>query len=123
MKILILEDEQSVSSAIRFSLQKKGHSIVESHNPIDALNRIEKENFEFLVLDYDLYLLSGLDVLKLFRTNDKSTPVVIITSNEIESINNIEYLQKNACEIISKDKPIKEIINNIESVLSENNHN
>jgi len=46
MKILVLEDEQSVSSAIRFSLQKKGHSVVESHNPIDALNRIEHENFE-----------------------------------------------------------------------------
>lgn len=123
MKILILEDEKSVSSAIRFSLQKKGHTVVEIQNPIDALSRIEEEKFEFLILDYNLYLLSGFDFLKLFRINDHLTPVVIITSNEIESINNLNYLEKNSCKIISKDKPINEIISNIEIALKNKNYN
>ncbi|MEN8192672.1 MAG: response regulator [Bacteroidota bacterium] len=123
MKILILEDEKSVSSAIRFSLQKKGHTVVEIQNPIDALSRIEEEKFEFLILDYNLYLLSGFDFLKLFRINDHLTPVVIITSNEIESMNNLNYLEENSCKIISKDKPINEIISNIEIALKNKNYN
>lgn len=119
MRILVLDDEKTVSSAIRLSLQKKGHTVIESYNPMDAINKMEEEKFEFLVLDYNLYLLSGSDVLKLFRINNKSTPAVIITCNEINSISDNEYLKENSLKIISKDKPISEIVNNIELAINK----
>ena len=67
MKILVLDDEKTVSSAIRFSLQKKGHQVIVSNNPLTALNKLETEKFDFLVLDYNLHPFSGLDILKLFQ--------------------------------------------------------
>jgi DNA-binding response OmpR family regulator len=123
MRILVLDDEKTVSSAIRFSLQKKGHTVIESHNPIDALNQIEKDEVELLVLDYNLHLLSGFDFLKLFRTTNSNTPVVMITSNKIDSINDNQFLKQNTRKIISKDKPINEIVNDIEIALNKDNLN
>lgn len=123
MRILVLDDERTVSSAIRLSLQKKGHTVIESHNPIEALNQIEKDEVELLVLDYNLYLLSGFDFLKLFRTTNTTTPVVMITSNKIDSINDIQFLQQYTRKIISKDKPINEIVNDIEIALNKDNLN
>jgi DNA-binding response OmpR family regulator len=125
MRILVLDDERTVSSAIRLSLQKKGHTVIEAHNPIEALDQIEKDKdkVELLVLDYNLYLLSGFDFLKLFRTTNSNTPVVMITSNKIDSINDNQFLKQNTRKIISKDKPINEIVNDIEIALNKDNLN
>lgn len=118
MKILILDDEITVSRAIGFSLQKKGHSVIEVHHPLDALRKIEQENFDFFVFDVNLSLLSGSDILKIIHNKNNSIPVIIITSQDIESINNSEFLIENKYTIISKEQSIIEITNEIESVIN-----
>jgi hypothetical protein len=47
----------------------------------------------------------------------------MITSNKIDSINDIQFLQQNTRKIISKDKPINEIVNDIEIALNKDNLN
>jgi CheY-like chemotaxis protein len=118
MKILVLDDEKTVSRAISFGLQKKGHLVEEIQNPLDALTKIEQENFDFLVLDFNLSPLSGPDLLKLIHNNNTSIPGIIITSNDIEAIKKSEFPFGIEYKVISKDNSIIDIVNEIESSIA-----
>jgi len=117
MKILLVDDENLIRRALFMGLQVKGHSPVEAKYPLEALKKIKEEQFDLIVFDYKMSLLSGGDLIKILQSRKNKTPALILTSMSVQEMNTagIKLGQK---QILSKDKPIEEIINNIESYCS-----
>jgi len=62
-KILIVDDEEDIRTSIRMVLEKEKHTISEAANGKTALNMLEKEKFNLIILDVMMPEMSGWDVL------------------------------------------------------------
>ena len=75
-KILIVEDEKMINELILRNLQAVGHSCVQAYDGAEALERLDGERFDLVILDIMLPRLSGFEVMS--RIHD--TPVIFLTA-------------------------------------------
>lgn len=66
-RILVVEDENDIRDLIVLHLSREGHSVDACSNGNDAIQKIQKEDYELLVLDWMLPEKSGLEITKEIR--------------------------------------------------------
>ena len=82
MRILLVEDEPTLRSQLRTSLQEAGYTVDEAGNGRDAHFLGDTENYDAVVLDLGLPILDGLTILKRWRESGRSMPVLILTARD-----------------------------------------
>jgi len=80
MKILLLEDDLLLSEIIVEHLEYYKYTVVPVYNGTDAEDLIFSEKFDLLLLDVNVPLLNGFELLKSFRDLGNNTPAIFITS-------------------------------------------
>ena len=80
MKILVIEDEQSLSRFITKGLQQAGYSVQASNDGAKGLEIAASEKFDLLLLDLMLPGTNGFDILSNLRSFKIQTPVIIISA-------------------------------------------
>ncbi len=82
LKILLIEDDNIDARNFERVLAKTGikHSYSHRSTSEGGLNELNKNDYDLVFLDYHLPTTSGLELLKLFRSNGIEVPVIIITS-------------------------------------------
>jgi DNA-binding response OmpR family regulator len=78
-KILLVEDDMSLSDMIRDWLKFERHIGEAAYNGDDALNLLSSVTYDLIILDWDLPGLSGIEVCKLFRERGGNTPILMLT--------------------------------------------
>jgi len=114
MKILIVDDEKTVRRALGFALRKAGYETIEARNYAEALELINIHNFDLLIVDYNLPVISGFEFLEMLKRDGLKISSLIMSSN-----NDILKNQKNGYPLISKDLPVEKILIQIEKMLSQ----
>lgn len=79
MKILVVEDDLSLSDVIAFTLRRAGFEILTAYDGLAALTTWEEQHPTLLVLDLNLPKLDGLDVCRRVRLVDK-TPIIMLSA-------------------------------------------
>ena len=79
MKILVVEDDLSLSDVIAFTLRRAGFEILTAYDGLAALTTWEQQRPDLLVLDLNLPKLDGLDVCRRVRLIDK-TPIIMLSA-------------------------------------------
>ena len=82
--ILIVEDDRTIAESIAFILEQDSFSCQWFDNGIDALDYVENNAVDLMLLDVGLPDMSGFDVLRKLRIKS-DLPVVIITARDDES--------------------------------------
>lgn len=80
MKVLIIEDEMGIVNFLARGLKNEGYEINHMDDGEEALNLLQEEKFELIILDLILPGLSGEDILKKMRERKDATPVIVLTS-------------------------------------------
>ncbi len=80
MKILVLEDNKSLSNVINKALSIEGYQVDCFYDGDDALNAIEN-GYSCFILDINVPNLDGISVMEYIRYNHPNTPVIIISAN------------------------------------------
>ena len=80
MKILLLEDDLILSELIVEHLEYDGYKVTPLYNGIDAETILFKEKFDLLLLDVNVPMLNGFELLKSLREVENYTPAIFITS-------------------------------------------
>jgi len=80
MKILLLEDDLILSEVIAEHLEYYNYNVTSTYNGIEAENILFEEKFDLLLLDVNVPLLNGFELLKGLRESGNETPVIFITS-------------------------------------------
>ena len=86
MRILVVDDHHSMRAIIRNSLFKLGYEhIVEAENGKVALAKLQTEKIDFVISDWSMPEMSGIDLLKTIRSNQKlqSLPVLLVTAEAL----------------------------------------
>ncbi len=84
MRVLLVEDEKRLAEAVASGLTADGFTVDIAHNGEDGLWRATETAYDVVVLDIQLPILSGYEVLKRMRANLLWTPVLMLTAKDGE---------------------------------------
>jgi DNA-binding response OmpR family regulator len=80
MKILLVEDEEMLSSFIAKGLRKLGYAVDIVFDGEEALYNYEIYEYDLIILDLNLPKIDGLDVLREIRIKDMDTKILILSA-------------------------------------------
>jgi DNA-binding response OmpR family regulator len=82
-KILIVEDTPDVLGNLNDFFELEGFEVIESHNGLEALDKIYLYNPDVIITDLRMPVLDGFELLKRIKSHpeQQSIPVVIFTAN------------------------------------------
>ncbi|MEO8069824.1 MAG: response regulator transcription factor [Acidobacteriota bacterium] len=82
MRLLVVEDEEKVASALREGLEGEGYEVVVEHTGEGAFFRLNTETFDLVMLDIMLPGRDGLQILSTLRERGVTAPVLILTARD-----------------------------------------
>lgn len=115
MKLLIIEDDETILEGLKFCLTKEGYDVAAVSNGIDALKTIAEEKVNLMLLDINLPDINGIELYKKIK-EDKDIPTIFLTANDLEPTI-VQALDLGADDYITKPFKTRELISRINSVL------
>lgn len=112
-KILIIEDEKSISDIIKFNLQKEGFEIETAYDGQDGLDKALSIEPCLILLDVMLPLMDGFAVCKKVREKS-NVPIIMLTAKE-EEVDKVLGLELGADDYITKPFSMRELIARIKA--------
>ncbi|GFD88413.1 DNA-binding response regulator [Tenacibaculum sp. KUL152] len=109
MRILLVEDDKPLSSALTTSLSKANYVIDCVYDGASALNTLRAAQNDIVVLDLGLPDQDGLSVLKRIRKTNPTLPVLILTARDKTS-DKISGLDAGADDYLPKPFEIDELL-------------
>jgi len=112
MKILIVEDEIGISNFLKQGLEEEGYEITLAFNGADGLDLAQTNNFDLILLDWMLPKLTGIEVCKAIREENKQIPILFLTAKDTVQ-ETIEGLKSGANDYIKKPFSFEELLERI----------
>lgn len=109
MRLLLAEDERTLSDALVTLLSHSNYSVDAVYNGQDALDYIEAGNYDCAVLDIMMPKMDGITVLKRIRAKGITIPVLLLTAKS-EIDDRVEGLDSGADDYLTKPFASKELL-------------
>lgn len=119
MRILIVEDEVAAAQQIKVQLQKFGFDIDVSGDGFEARQMGEAGEYSAVILDLGLPGLDGLSVLRHWRQNGHTMPVIVVTSRQAWN-ERVGGIDAGADDYLIKPFVIEELLARLRAVLKRN---
>lgn len=122
MKLLIVEDDQTLAKNLKQVIQKDGFAVDTAISKETGLIEIEVNEYDCIVLDINLPDSSGFDLLESLRKTGNKTPTIIVTARgQVED--RIKGLNLGADDYVLKPVDSNELIARIRAVIRRNSPN
>ena len=117
-KILVVEDDKSISDLITLHLKKNDFEYLVVHNGEDALSHLDNFMPDFIILDWMIPGLSGLEVLRRIRNKQeyKNLPILMLTAKNSEQDKIISF-ESGLDDYITKPFLPSELIARVKAIL------
>lgn len=114
IKILIVDDEKPICDLIDLNLSSAGYHCISVQDGLKAINRIEEEDFDLVLLDIMLPGADGYDIMEYIRP--LKIPVIFITAKH-EVKDRVKGLKLGADDYLVKPFDVVELVARVEAVL------
>jgi len=117
-RILIADDSPTVRTALTHALEKAGYQLASVADGQEAVNRLKAEQFDLLLLDMEMPVMGGLEVLQWIRDGKgpHPTPVLVVTGKR-KSIEEVHELKRlGALGYVDKGMPEQELVFRVQRV-------
>jgi two-component system, OmpR family, response regulator len=115
MRILIVEDEPDLRSALARALRDEGYAVDAADNGEDGLYSAESTDYDAIVLDIMMPRLDGWEVLKRLRKT-KKTPVLLLTARD-QSRDRVKGLDTGADDYLVKPFDLPELLARLRALI------
>ena len=116
IKILLLEDDLLFGETIVDLLEDTQYSVAHFKNGQDALDAIYKTRFDLYLLDINVPLINGIDLLRELREAQDQTPTIFLTSHT-EKAKLSEAFDSGCDDYITKPFDMDELLLRIKAIL------
>ena len=107
-KILVVEDEKTISDILVFNLQREGYDTLAAYDGAEGLRCALEEAPDLILLDVMLPKMDGFEVCKRVRAQ-KDTPIIMLTARE-EETDKVMGLELGADDYITKPFSMRELM-------------
>ena len=114
--VLIVEDDTSMSIALRDGLKLEGHTVMVANDGEEGLSLARRERPDIMILDVMLPELSGFDVCKALREEGNILPIIMLTARGQE-LDRVNGLKSGADDYVTKPFSFAELAARVEAVL------
>jgi two-component system, chemotaxis family, chemotaxis protein CheY len=121
MKILTVDDFPTMRRIIRNMLRQLGYNnVVEAEDGAEALSLLQREKVDFVISDWNMPNMSGLDLLKAIRADDnlKPLPVLLVTAEALKE-NVVEALKAGVNNYVIKPFTAETLKEKIDAIFKE----
>ena len=115
-KILIVEDEPAMLAGLNDNLEFEGYLVETASTGDVGLTKINAGDFDLILLDVMLPVISGFDILKKVRAARNSTPIILLTAKG-EELDKVRGLELGADDYITKPFSLRELLARIKAIL------
>lgn len=115
MRLLLAEDERSLSRAIVVILEKNNYSVDAVYDGEEALEYLKLGNYDGVILDIMMPKLDGISVLKKIREEGNNVPVLILTAKS-EIDDKVLGLDSGANDYLTKPFATQELLARIRAM-------
>ena len=114
-RILMVEDEESLSDPLSFLLSREGYDVVVSTDGSAALTEFAANGADLVLLDLMLPGISGLELCRELR-KQSSVPIIMLTAKDDE-VDKVVGLEMGADDYVTKPHSSRELLARIKAVL------
>lgn len=119
MKILLVDDDQDIADFLQTNLSARGFSVQHVLSGMECLNYVKTNVVDLVLLDCNMPMLSGLEVLqKLRKTYSTSELPIIMVTSLSETQNVVSALEKGCNDYITKPVNIETVVARVKTQLS-----
>jgi len=118
-KILVVDDEKPIVEILKYNLEKEGFHVLTAFDGEEALNKVEEESPDLIVLDIMLPQKDGFAVCREIRAA-RDIPIIMLTAKEME-IDKVLGLELGADDYVTKPFSAREVTARIKALLRRSN--
>lgn len=122
MRILLAEDEVSLSKALKVILERNNYSVDQVYDGEEALSFLSADNYDCLILDLMMPKVDGITVLKTMRKEANMLPVIILTAKS-EVDDKVLGLDSGANDYLTKPFNSRELLARIRAITRSKENN
>jgi len=117
-KILVVEDDGHISKLIKYNLEKAGFDCVTTISGEGALEILEHESLDLIILDIMLPQMDGLETCRCIKQNENfsSIPIIMLTAKG-EEVDKIVGFELGADDYVVKPFSPRELLLRIKAIL------
>ncbi len=116
VRILLLEDDESLADGLIYSLEKKEYDVQLSGSVREAKQLLGEKEYDLLLLDVALPDGTGFEVCEMLRAKGNQTPIIFLTASDDE-IHVIRGLDSGGDDYITKPFRLGELFSRIQALL------
>lgn len=115
-KILVIEDELSISTLLKFNLEKAGYSVMTALDGAEGFELAKQEFPDLILLDLMLPGMDGMEICKALRLEKNHTPILMLTAKD-EELDKILGLELGADDYLTKPFSPREVVARVRAIL------
>ncbi|MCK8620682.1 response regulator transcription factor [Apilactobacillus kunkeei] len=120
-KILVVDDEKPITDIEKFNLEKEGYDVVVAYDGEEALQKVEEESPDLIILDLMLPKVDGLEVAREVRKT-RDMPIIMVTAKDSE-LDKVLGLELGADDYVTKPFSNRELVARVKANLRRQSSN
>ena len=117
-RVLVVDDEIHIIHVVAIKLRNNGYEVIAAENGAEALKLACEDTPDIIVTDFQMPVMSGLELVRHLRSNEatKDVPVIMLTARGF-AVKDKEVKDLEISEFLSKPFSPKELLRCIEDIL------
>ncbi len=116
MRILLVEDEESIRDVVKLNLELEDYEVVATANGKDALKAFHEQHFDLLILDVMLPEIDGFQICEQVRLTNMDVPIIFLTAKDTP-MDRITGLKKGADDYLTKPFVLEELLLRVNNLI------
>jgi two-component system response regulator MprA len=116
MRILVVDDEQAVRESLERTLRFEGYDVTVAGDGAEALDRVEHDRPDAVVLDVLMPRLDGLETCRQLRARGDGRPVLLLTARDAVA-DRVTGLDVGADDYLAKPFALEELLARLRALL------
>lgn len=121
-RVLVIDDSPTLRKLLKLFLMKKGYIVKEAQNGKMGLEFISESDYDLIILDLNMPVMDGYEVLKRLKKMDSFTSPILILSADKEDETKAAGISMGASYYLTKPFKPDDVVSRIEEIFRETEH-
>lgn len=120
LKILIIDDEQIITSSLEIILSMEGFQEIDTCNDSrEVINMLNTKRYNLVIMDLNMPYISGYELFETISNQFEKLPIIILSADYISEV--VGWIKNNAYDFIEKPVEGVNVIRSINQYLEASN--